>query len=220
MVRPALGILGIALLVLAAAPFVWHSVGRGVSLGAEAERAASRFVHGDWSDVAIYAHMAAGGLLTLLAPLQLLGPVRRRWPVAHRWNGRAVVALALATGVGGLLYIAAWGTIGGPWMSANFALYGLLLGGAAAMTYHRARARDPSHPEWALRLLVLALGSWFFRVQYGLWVLSVGEVGMRPDFTGGFDRVAAASFYLAPLALAEVVVRVRRARRGRKLTLG
>jgi hypothetical protein len=212
--RTTLALAGLALLILAALPFVWHSIARGLSLSDEAERAASRFVHGDGTDVALYGHMVVGGLLTLLVPLQLLGPVRRRWPGMHRWTGRAAVALALATAAGGLIYIAAHGTVGGPWMSANFALYGLLLGATAWMAAARARAREPSHPEWAVRFLVLALGSWIFRVMYGLWVLSVGEVAMRPDFSGAFDRVAIAAFYLLPLALAEVGIRRRRAARG------
>lgn len=203
--RPILASLGLVLLLLATAPFAWHSATRGLDYADAGERAGSRLFHADAPapSAALYAHMVVGGALTVLAPLQLIGPIRRRAPRLHRLNGRVVVALSLLTAAGGLAYIAAKGTIGGPPMSAGFALYGLLLGGAAIRTAQMARRRDPSHPDWAARLVVLALGSWMYRVGYGLWYAATGGAGSVPELTGPFDRVMVVAFYALPLLAVE-----------------
>lgn len=205
----ATGIAGVGFLLLGVWWFVDHSVGRGLGVTDPAERAGSRLFHaGDWSStLAIYGHMVLGGLLTFLAPLQLLGIVRRRLPALHRMIGYGVTALALGTAIGGLVYIARQGTIGGPWMSAGFALYGLLLGIAAVQTVRLARRRDPAHRDWALRLVVLALGSWIFRLHYALWDLATGGAGTNEAFTGIFDRAQVVAFYLPYLAGLELYLR-------------
>ncbi|MEL6914876.1 MAG: DUF2306 domain-containing protein [Pseudomonadota bacterium] len=204
------GGVGIGLILLIALPFYLHSLGRGLSLGSAEEQAVSRFITADraatWS---VYAHMVVGGLLTALAPVQLSGALRRRFARLHHWNGRLVAALAVLTGLAGLFYIARQGTIGGPWMSAGFALYGVLLVVAALQTVRFARVRDPRHAVWAGRLVILALASFFYRVQYTLWVVVAGEVGMAPDFTGPFDRVMVFGFYLPWLAVHELARRWR-----------
>lgn len=208
----AIGTVGVGLLLLNVGWFVEHSVGRGLRLNDPAEAAASRLFHpGDGpSNLAIYGHMVLGGLLTFLAPLQLLGIVRRRLPGLHRATGYVVAGLALGTALGGLVYIARQGTIGGAWMSAGFALYGLLLGVAAVQTVRLARRRDAAHRDWALRLVVLALGSWIFRMHYGLWELATGGIATNAAFTGAFDRAQVVAFYLPYLLLLEVVLRRRR----------
>ena len=200
------------LLVLALLPFALYAIQRGLSVADPAEIATSRFIHAGAAVAtgAIYLHMVTGGVLSVLAPLQLLGVVRRRWPRLHHANGYAIAVLATVTGLAGLFYIARQGTIGGPLMSAGFGLYGVLMITAALRTVQLARRRDPRHPDWAGRLVILALASWFFRVQYGLWVLAFGEVGIRPDFTGPFDRAMTFGFYLPWLALYELILRRRR----------
>ncbi|MEL6550569.1 MAG: DUF2306 domain-containing protein [Pseudomonadota bacterium] len=204
------GGVGIGLILLAALPFYLHSLGRGLSLGSEEERAVSRFISADGAaTVSIYAHMVVGGMLTALAPVQLSGALRHRLRRLHHWNGRLVAALAVLTGLAGLFYIARQGTIGGAWMSAGFALYGGLLVLAAVQTVRFALVRDARHAAWAGRLVILALASFFYRVQYTLWVVAVGEVGMEPDFTGPFDRVMVFGFYLPWLAIYELARRWR-----------
>ncbi|MGP3698074.1 DUF2306 domain-containing protein [Rhodobacter sp. NSM] len=210
-----LGVLSVALLVLGVWWFVEHSVARGLSLTAATEQSESRLFHRDAmaATFAIYGHMVLGGLLTLLAPLQLLAPVRRWWPRLHHVLGYSVAALALATGAGGLVYIALEGTIGGPLMSLGFGLYGLLLILAAIRTVQLARRRDPAHRAWAGRLVILALGSWFFRMQYGLWHAFTGGIATADDFSGLFDRIQVFAFYLPHLAIFELVRLLWRPRR-------
>jgi len=151
--------------------------------------------------------MVAGGLLTVLVLLQLIGAVRRRWPRVHHVSGYLLAALALLTATGGLAYIAAKGTIGGWPMSAGFALYGALMGLAALQTLRFARARDPRHRDWALRLVILALGSWIYRVHYGIWYALTAGAASNDAFTGAFDRVQVVAFYLPYLALLELRLR-------------
>lgn len=157
------------------------------------------------SNAALALHMAAGAVLTALVPLQLIPALRRRWPGLHRGMGRIFVGAALAAGLGGLVYIAGRGTIGGPVMDAGFALYGVLLGVAALMAIRAARARDlVRHRRWALRFFTLAMGSLLFRLHYAAWFLATGGAGSTEALTGPFDRVQVFAFYLPYLALLEL----------------
>lgn len=198
---------GFLIMMVLAAPFVVHAVARGLSVADPAEMARSRLFHANAGTVnlAMYGHMVVGGVLTALAPLQMLGWVRRRAPRVHHLIGYTVAGLAVLTGAGGLIYIAAKGTIGGPLMSAGFAVYGILLIGTAVRTVQLARRRDPTHGAWAGRFIILALASWFFRVQYGLWDLTFGGWATTPNFRGGFDQVMTFGFYLPWLAVYEGV---------------
>ncbi len=212
MIARAAGWAGLALLMALAALFAAHSIGRGLSVRLPEEMATSRFIRGTAWDYALHGHMVAGGLLTVLAPLQALRAVRRRRRL-HRAAGRVIVALAVAAGAGGLVHVALRGTVGGPWMSANFALYGGLLIWAALGTLAAARARDAAHPVWAARLIVLALGSLLYRVLYGVNEMLTGGAGVAADgsFTGAFDLMAIAAFYLPGLLAVELWARGRRA---------
>ncbi|MEO0910923.1 MAG: DUF2306 domain-containing protein, partial [Pseudomonadota bacterium] len=72
-----------------------------------------------------------------------------------------------------------------------------------------ARHRDPGHREWALRLVVLALGSWLYRVHYGIWYLLTDGMYSEPDFSGAFDIIQTFAFYLPYLLLLEIWMRSR-----------
>ncbi|WP_240484579.1 DUF2306 domain-containing protein [Pseudoponticoccus marisrubri] len=201
------------LLALLTLPFVAHALSRPVlALAGEAEALGRLFHPGAWlANGAIYGHMLSGGVITLLVPLQLLPVIRRRAPRLHRVSGYLLAGLALVTGIAGLVYIALKGTIGGPWMSFWFGLYGLLMILAAVATVRHARNRDfARHRRWALRLMVLAVASFLYRVHYGLWFMATGGIGVE-DFHGAFDRAMVWAFYLPYLAALELWF--RRARR-------
>ncbi|MEL7133419.1 MAG: DUF2306 domain-containing protein [Pseudomonadota bacterium] len=210
---------GLGLLFLAVQDFAWHAMWRGLAgLSGEAE-ARGRLAGSVSSDAGIFVHMIAGGVVTILAVLQWAGPVRRRWPRLHRMSGRILAPLALLTALGGLLYIMLRGTVGGPMMSVGFAVYGLLMALAAVQTLRLALRRDlERHRRWGLRLVILALGSWIYRLHYGLWygvTCSLGEalcgIGSQPDFRGAFDLVQNVAFYLPYLLVAELSLRRQRA---------
>lgn len=160
--------------------------------------------------LAMGGHMAMGGVLLLLGPLQLIGAVRRRWPAFHRWIGRLYVAAAGIAGAGGLIFIAARGTIGGIVMDIGFGLYGALMVWAAWQTYGLARARHlVRHRAWAIRLFALTTGSWLYRMDYGFWEILANGIGHTHDFRGPFDQVMVFFFYIPNLLVAELFIRAR-----------
>jgi hypothetical protein len=202
----AVGSVAVAAALLAL-PFVVYAIDFGWR-GLTTDLAGESYLFtpgGTLPDAAIAVHMLLGGLVTLLAPVQLVGPLRRRARGAHRWTGRVLVVAATVVAAGGLAYIATRGTIGGAPMSAAFAVYGLLLGLAAVMTWRAVRRGDLTrHRDWALRFVVLALGSWFYRLHYTLWEVTTGGAGRRPDFSGPFDLAQLVAFWLPYLVLVEL----------------
>ncbi|AEI92335.1 DUF2306 domain-containing protein [Roseobacter litoralis] len=201
--RPVGNTLFVAVLILFALPFAYYALARGMALNDPGEQALSRLFHGGaaLSNIAVYGHMIAGGLITALAPLQLSRVLRQRAALLHRILGYVLVSAAVLTSLGGLMYIALQGTIGGPVMSTGFALYGILMLLAAVQTVRYARLRHPLHRLWAERLVILALASWLYRVHYGVWEILTGGLGSRDDFSGPFDVIQVFAFYLPYLAL-------------------
>jgi len=206
----AIGLL--AVLVLLALPFALHSLSFGLR-GLNSDLSGRTYLFSSTHPVsngAIFGHMMAGAAITLLAPLQLVGPLRARFPAVHRFTGYVFFACAVATAAGGLAYIVTRRTIGGPLMDYAFAGYGLCVLLAAFQTVRYARARDfGRHQRWALRLFVLAIGSWLYRAHYHLWVGLTGGVGIEPGFTGPFDQVQVFAFYVPYLVALELFFRMR-----------
>lgn len=207
-----IGLGGLCLLVL---PFVVHAVDFGWR-GLTRDLSDETYL---WVASApgqtrgLMVHMITGGAITLLVPVQAALGAWGGWPVLHRWLGRILLPLALVTAFGGLVFIAGIGTIGGRWMDLGFTLYGALMLLAALKAWRRAVERDwPAHRAWALRLVVLALASWMFRVHYGLWFLATGGLGSTSALDGPFDRVQVLAFFVPYLALLEVWLRRRGAR--------
>lgn len=161
---------------------------------------------------ALMVHMIAGAVITLLVPVQAALGAYGRWPEIHRMLGRGVVIACLVTAFGGLWFIAHVGTLGGRLMDVGFTMYGALMLLASLKLCLRAWERDwAAHRQWALRLVVLALASWMFRVHYGLWYLLTGGWGSQPDLRGAFDQIQVFAFYLPYLLVLELWLRRRRA---------
>ncbi len=165
------------------------------------------------ANASIGAHFLFGAVLLALGPVQLFGAVRRRAPAVHRWIGRVYATAALGAAVAGLGFIAAKGTVGGPPMTVGFLIYGALTGLAAiqAVRYAMARKFD-AHRAWAIRLFALAVGSWLYRMEYGLWFAAFGgdelaTPGHTVDFRGWFDVVMSYFFYVPNLIVAELFIR-------------
>jgi hypothetical protein len=150
--------------------------------------------HAPLAALAIGAHFVTGGILLLLGPIQLIGAVRAALPAVHRWLGRLYVLAAGLAGLGGLGFIVATGTIGGIVMDVGFAGYGVLMVLCAVQTYRFARVgMAERHRAWAIRLFALTVGSWLYRMEYGLWFLAVGRAGHQSDFGGWFDAFMVSS---------------------------
>lgn len=161
----------------------------------------------------VFSHMIAGSIITILVPFQLIQPLRRRFPGLHRWSGRIIGTAAILTAIGGLIYIPLRGTIGGWPMDIGFTLYGTLTLLAAIQTVRQARAeRFTTHYAWALRFFWLAIGSWLYRVHYGLWYLATDGLWSNADFTGAFDLIQNFAFYLPYLIGVEIYLARKRYR--------
>jgi uncharacterized membrane protein len=158
----------------------------------------------------IGVHFFAGALLLFLGSVQLIERVRNRYTGFHRLVGRIYVVASILTAIGGVIFIVLHGTIGGPIMNIGFFLYGGLMAVAAVETVRHARAkRIEDHRAWALRLYVLVIGSWLYRMEYGFWFLFTGGLGSTPDLTGPFDQVMSFFFYVPSLVGLEIVLRSR-----------
>ncbi len=169
--------------------------------------------------LAIGSHFITGGVLLLLGPIQLIGGIRRAVPALHRWLGRIYVVCVGLAGLGGLGFILSNGTIGGPPMSLGFGLYGALMAIGAVLTYAHAHAgRYEQHRAWAIRLFALTVGSWLYRMEYGLWFLLTNKLGHHSDFSGWFDAVMVFFFYVPNLLVAEMFIRARGDARGPAFT--
>ena len=202
------------LLALNTGWFVVYSAALGLQgMTFEVPGEASRvfFADAPLANSAIAVHMIAGAVLTIGAPLQAVPALRQRWPGVHRRSGYVLFVLALLTGVGGLIYIGLNGTVGGWWMSLWFALYGIVLMWSAAATVHYARERQfARHFAWATRLVILAVGSWIYRMHYAVWYGFTDGLASNDAFTGLFDQVTVVAFFVPYLLVAEVFLRRRR----------
>ena len=155
-------------------------------------------------------HFAAGGVILALGFMQLLNVIRQHAPAVHRWLGRIYVTAAALAGMGGLVFITVAGTIGGPVMNMGFGLYGALMVLCAVQTYRYARRRElNTHRKWAIRLFALAIGSWLYRMEYGVWFLVTHRLGHTHNFHGPFDVIMAFFFYAPNLLVAEAYLRGR-----------
>jgi uncharacterized membrane protein len=201
----------LVLLVLLTLPFAIYAINFALG-GLRDTLPAPHYVQSNnpVANFSIFSHMVAGAAITVLVPLQLIPSLRLRLPALHRWSGRVIIIAAVVTAVGGLVYIPLRGTIGGVPMNIGFSLYGVLVLITALQTIRYARARRiADHNAWALRFFWLALGSWFYRVHYGLWYLATDGLWSNPQFTGGFDLVQSFAFFLPYLIGIEVYLRIK-----------
>lgn len=159
------------------------------------------------STAGIGLHFLAGGIILILGCLQLLEGVRKNFPRVHRWSGRVYITASLFASLGGLTFIAVKGCIGGTVMNIGFTGYGILMGLAAVFTVvHARKGRMKKHRAWAVRLFALAIGSWLYRIDYGLYIGLGGTGGHTDTFDGWFDYFMDFWFYLPNLFVAEVII--------------
>ena len=162
------------------------------------------------ASIGIGLHFAAGGLILVLGGMQLVDSIRSNYPRVHHWTGRVYILLCMVAAIGGLSFITIKGTVGGPIMDIGFSLYGILMFAAAVQTVRYAMARQLlDHQAWAWRLYALAIGSWLYRMDYGLWLIFTDWVGHTEEFDGWFDHIMAFFFYIPNLLIVELMIRAR-----------
>lgn len=162
------------------------------------------------ASVGIGLHFAAGGMILLLGGIQLIEGIRRSYPRIHHWIGRFYILTSLIASIGGLSFIAIRGTVGGLVMDVGFTGYGLLMLLSSVQTVRYAISRDISaHQAWAWRLYALAIGSWLYRMDYGLWLVLTDWIGHTSEFNGWFDYFMAFFFYVPNLIIVELMIQAR-----------
>lgn len=169
------------------------------------------YENGDRQSIpAISTHFTGGAIILMLGCIQLLPVIRQRYLKLHRMLGKVYLLACLATAIGGLLFIAIKGTIGGWVMDIGFSLYGLLMLVAVYFTfYHIKKGRIDLHQKWAVRLFALAIGSWIYRMDYGFWYLLTDNWGHNAQFTGPFDKVMSFFFFIPNLLLVELIFTIK-----------
>lgn len=213
-----LGVLIVALLCLSGLQFCLHIALTYVAplVGGNLESWNDNFLPGLYdadnrgATGSIGMHFITGAVVMILGCVQLLPALRSHWPRSHRWIGRLYVGLATLTAIGGLGFILLQGTVGGAVMNIGFGLYGILMIIAAVQTLRYARARKFAlHRAWAIRLFVLVIASWLYRLEYGLYGLFELS-GRTTTFSGWFDQMMAFAFYVPNLVIAELYLRALR----------
>lgn len=172
------------------------------------------------ASVGIGLHFAAGGLILILGGMQLLSSIRSNYPRVHHWTGRLYVVLSMVAAIGGLSFIVIKGTVGGLVMDVGFGLYGILMFVAAVQTVRYAMTRQLlDHQAWAWRLYALAIGSWLYRMDYGLWLILTDLAGHTTEFNGWFDHIMAFFFYIPNLLIVELMIRARSQNSSKRLRI-
>jgi hypothetical protein len=152
-------------------------------------------------------HFVFGGIILMMGSIQFIEGIRDRFILVHRWVGRVYVVACIFTAIGGLIYIFVKGTIGGIVMNVGFAGYGVAMLLCGVQTIRLARKKDiDQHRAWAIRLYALAIGSWLYRMYYGL--NSVAGLGWhQADFLSTFDYIMDFFFWIPNLLVAEFFIR-------------
>lgn len=160
----------------------------------------------------VAAHLLFTVVIIVGGVLQLLPGLRRSVPVAHRWIGRLYLLSAVMLSVTGLTMAWTQGVAGGPAARISISINALLILTCAALTLRYALLRRfDVHRRWALRLLMVVSGVWFFRIGLMFWIMiNGGPVGFDPEsFRGPALLVIGFGQYLLPLLVLEGYLRAQ-----------
>jgi len=157
------------------------------------------------TNYSLSVHMILGAFIMFLAPIQVLLGWSKKGLSLHRFFGKIFFVAAMITEIVGLFYVLVEGTTGGTVMSVAFGLYGIFMIIATWQTMRYARSKQMGlHEKWSLRLFLLAMSSWFYRIGYGLNIfLTGGVIGHTLNFQGPFDYFMDFAFFIPPLLLLE-----------------
>ncbi len=166
------------------------------------------YIAGDWrGNLWVVLHIGVAFLISLSGLLQLIPNIRAKAPRFHRWNGRLFIAAVLSASTSGLAMLLDRGAVGGLIQHIGLSLDAMLIIVFALLSLRYALARDfLRHRRWAMRLVMVVSGVWFFRIGLMLWIiLNQGPAGFNPKtFEGPFLYFLSFANYLIPLAVLEI----------------
>lgn len=171
------------------------------------------YVEGKPADtVAFGAHAMDAGVVALTGGLQLIPVIRRMAPTFHHWNGRLFLFLVVAISLSG--YYLTWirGPVPTSFNELATSVNGVLILGFAALAVAAAVQRRISiHERWAVRLFLVSNAQWFLRIGGFGYFAMAQSLGAEVAFDGWFFQFWMWGCFLAPLAIAEIYFRTRRA---------
>jgi hypothetical protein len=159
------------------------------------------------ANLAFGAHVALAVIVFVGGMLQLIPQIRSYAPSFHRWNGRLYLAGAVTTSIAGLYMVWFRGIPGAFIQHVAITINALLIILFAGIVLRYAMQRKfIDHRRWALRLFMVVVSVWFFRIAFALWLMIHQKpVGFDPKtFTGPFLTFLAFANYLVPLAVLEL----------------
>jgi uncharacterized membrane protein len=144
------------------------------SLAAEGDPLAGNYAgRPSWAHLALYAHIAFGGLALLLSPVQLSARVRARAPRLHRGLGRVVLVCIGAGAAGGM--VLAPMNLAGPIGTAGFGTLAVLWIGFALLGLRAIRRGEVAvHRRWMIRTFALTYAAVTLRLWLAVLVPVLG----------------------------------------------
>ena len=175
------------------------------------------YIPGDtMGNIAVVIHILIAAIVTLGGPLQLIAKIRTGYPRFHRWNGRVYVVTVVVASITGLFAVWTRSASGSFLQHLTISINAVLILLAAWFALRHALARRlAEHRRWALRLILVVSGSWFFRVILMFWVAANGgPAGFDPvTFEGPALVIIGVLQYALPLAVLELYFMAQRSSR-------
>jgi hypothetical protein len=158
-------------------------------------------------NAALAGHILFATVISIAGALQLIPGIRNRFPVFHRWNGRLFVLAAFTQAISGIYLTLSGRRLVGDTTQHVVSVFGaVLIMFCAGMALRYAMARDfTTHRRWALRLFLVASGSWFIRLGFTLTLALFGPIGFdQTTFSGPLLTFWTFAQYLLPLGALEL----------------
>jgi len=175
------------------------------------------YIPGDTiGNTALVIHVLIAAIVTLGGPIQLVAKVRTRFPRFHRWNGRVYLVTVIVASLTGLFATWTRSSSGSFLQHLTISINAVLILVAAWFALRHALARRlAEHRRWALRLILVVSGSWFFRVILMFWIaVNGGPAGFDPTtFQGPALVIIGVLQYALPLAMLELYFLAQRSSR-------
>ncbi len=208
-------------------PFVYHSIVAGGDFALDGEGAHPVFAQ-DGNRFAFYMmawHMVFGAMMNFIAPYQVYLGLQHKRLSWHKYIGMSTIAIAFFGAFVGTLYFSLYydaNMVGDglkPFIYQPGTIYGVVMFYVIYKVIQSLVQRDfKVHKEWAIRLFILAIGSWLNRVMAGWWgaTAMVGGEDILPS-QQVIGIINSWGFYIIPLAIYEVYLRLGRAGAYKKL---
>ena len=162
------------------------------------------------STVFMMIHFIGVAIILLIGNIQMVKHVRKNYISLHRWCGRIYISCAFLTGLAGSIFVIVHGTVGGANGNIAFFIYGVIVMIFSSLTFYHIKFRKDidAHKRWATRTYAVLLGSWLYRLTYGLRAMFTGEYST--SYNGAFSIIMDYGFYIVPIIVTEAYLRSER----------